>query len=80
MLSKRGNNKVLATTGEGDDTNASVFPALDSGYQALREKTVHSDTDRAWGQIDDRADRVDGQRPFVQQWTRTAMRSPKLEN
>src|SRR6516162_475065 len=67
MLSKRGNNEILATRGEGDDTNTSVFRALDPGYQALREETVHSDTDRAWGQIDDRADRVDGQRPFVQQ-------------
>ena len=67
MLSKGGNNKVLATRGEGDDPNTSVFRALDPGYQALREETVHSDTDRAWGQVDDRADRIDGQRPFVQQ-------------
>src|SRR6516165_592310 len=67
VLSKGGNNEILPARCEGDDTNTPVFRALDPGYQALREETVHSDTDRAWGQIDDRADRVDGQRPFVQQ-------------
>src|SRR5215468_8492004 len=44
MLSKRGNNELLATRGEGDDPNTPVFRALDPGYQALREQTVHSDT------------------------------------
>src|SRR5262245_64948582 len=67
MLSESGNDDVLPARGEGDDTNTPVFRALDPGYQALREETVHSDTDRAWGQIDDRADRIHGQRPFVQQ-------------
>jgi hypothetical protein len=67
MLSESGNDEVLPARGEGDDTNTPVFRALDPGYQALREETVHRDTDRAWGQIDDRADRIDGQRPFVQQ-------------
>src|ERR1700745_3164117 len=67
MLSKGGNNKILAARGEGDDPNTPVFRALDPGYQALREETVHSDTDRAWGQINDWHYRIDGQRPFVQQ-------------
>jgi len=40
MLSKGGNNKVLATRGEGDDPNTSVFRGLDPGYQALREETA----------------------------------------
>jgi hypothetical protein len=38
MLSKRGNDKVLATRGKGDDTNTSVFRALDPGYQACRPR------------------------------------------
>ena len=50
MLSKSGHNEILAAWGESDDTNTPVFPALDPGYQALRKETVHSDTDRAWGQ------------------------------
>src|SRR5579864_1671320 len=67
MLSESGNDEVLPARGQGDDTNTPVFRALDPGYQALRKETVHSDTDRAWGQIDDWAYRIDGQRPFVQQ-------------
>src|SRR5580765_6870505 len=67
MLSKSGNNEILAAWSEGNDPNASVFGALDPADQALRDEAVDSDTDRAWGQIDDRADRIDGQRPFVQQ-------------
>ena len=30
-------------------------------------EAVHGDTDRTWGQIDDRAYRIDGQRPFMEQ-------------
>jgi len=30
------------------------------------DEAIDSDTDRAWGQIDDWAYRIDGQRPFVQ--------------
>ena len=67
MLSESRNNEILSARREGDDTNTPVFRALDPGDQALREETVHSDTDRAWGQIDDRTDRIDRQRPFVQQ-------------
>ena len=67
MLSKGGNDEILATWGEGNDSNASVFGALDSADQALREKPIDSDTDRAWGQIYDWSYRVHGQRPFVQQ-------------
>src|SRR6516164_7054420 len=67
MLSKGGNNEILAAWGEGNDPNASVFGALDPADQALRDETIDSDTDRAWGQIDDWAYRIDGQRPFVQQ-------------
>src|SRR5260370_20735563 len=67
MLSKGGNNEIFATWGEGNDPNAPVFGALDPADQALRDEAIDSDTDRAWGQIDDRADRIDGQRPFVQQ-------------
>src|SRR5262245_1216475 len=75
MLSESGNNKVLAARGEGDDPNTPVFRALDPGYQALREETLHSDTDRAWGQIDDRADRIDGQSPLCSRTSST----PKSE-
>ncbi len=67
MLSKGGNNEILATWGEGNDPNASVFGALDPADQALRDEAIDKDTDRAWGQIDDWADRIDGQRPIVQQ-------------
>ena len=52
MLSKGGNNEILATWGEGNDPNASVFGALDPANQALRDEALDSDTDRAWGQID----------------------------
>src|SRR5437667_4118070 len=67
MLSKRGNNEILAARGEGNDPNASVFGALNPADEALRDEAIDSDTDRAWGQIDDWADRIDGQRPFAQQ-------------
>src|SRR5260370_19425270 len=67
MLSKGGNNEILAAWGEGNDPNASVFGALDPADQALRDEAIDSDTDRAWGQIDHWAYRIDGQRPFAQQ-------------
>src|SRR5882672_386738 len=67
MLSKGCNNEILAAWREGNDPNASVFGALDPADQALREEAIDSDADRAWSQIDDWADRIDGQRPFVQQ-------------
>ena len=67
MLSKGGNNQVLAAWGEGDDSNAAVFGALDPAHQALRDQAIDRDTDRAWGQINNRAYRVNGQRPSVQQ-------------
>src|SRR5438445_8921657 len=67
MLSKGRNNEILATRGEGNDPNASVFGALNPAVEALRDEAIDSDTDRAWGQIDDWADRIDGQRPFAQQ-------------
>src|SRR3984957_6409313 len=67
MLSKGGNNQILATWGEGNDPNASVFGALDPADQPLRDEAIDSGTDRAWGQIDHWAYRIDGQRPFVQQ-------------
>src|SRR5471030_3453570 len=67
MPSKGCSNEVLAAWGEGNDPNAPVFGALDPADQALRDEAVDSDTDRAWGQIDDWAYRIDGQRPFVQQ-------------
>src|SRR6266581_7607441 len=60
-------NEGLAPWGKGDDPHAAVIGALDPADQALREEAVDSDTDRAWGQIDDWAYRIDGQRPFVQQ-------------
>src|ERR1700720_3104272 len=67
MLSKGGNNEILAAWGESNDPNASVFGALDPADQALRDEAIDSDTDRTWGQIYDWAYRIDGQRPFVQQ-------------
>src|SRR5690348_5526256 len=67
MLSKGGNNEILALWGEGNDPNTSVFGALDPADQALRDEAVHRDTDRTRGQIYNRDYRIDGQRPFVQQ-------------
>src|SRR5258708_15181518 len=67
MLPEGGNNEVLAACREGHDPNTPVLGALDPADQALRDEAVDSDTDRAWGQIDDWAYRIDGQRPFVQQ-------------
>ena len=67
MLSKGGNNQILAMWGEGNDPNASVFGALHPADQPLRDEAVDSRTDRAWGQIDHWAYRIDGQRPFVEQ-------------
>src|SRR5260370_27446590 len=67
MLSKGGNNEILATWGQGNDSNASVFGALDPADHALRDEAIDKDTDRAWGQIDDWADRIDGQRPIALQ-------------
>src|SRR5438445_1248942 len=67
MLSEGGNNEVLAARGEGYDPNAPVLGALDSADQALRDQAVHGDTNRTWGQMDDRAYRVDGQRPLMEQ-------------
>jgi putative oxidoreductase len=67
MLSKRSSNEVFAARGEGDNPHAPVFGAFHPADQALLDETVHGGTDRARGQIDDRAYRIDGQRPFVQQ-------------
>src|SRR5277367_4581430 len=67
MLSKGGENEIPAAWGEGNDPNASVFGALYPADQALRDEAINRDADRAWGQIDDWAYRIDGQRPFVQQ-------------
>jgi len=38
MLSKGRNNEILATRGEGNDPNASVFGALDTADEALRDE------------------------------------------
>jgi putative oxidoreductase len=67
VLSEGGNNEILAAWGEGNDPNASIFGALDPADEALRDEAIDSDTDRAWGQIDHWAYRIDGQRPFAQQ-------------
>src|SRR6201988_2679518 len=67
MLSKGGNNQILAMWGEGNDPNASVFGALDPAEPTLRNDAMDSDTDPTRGQIYDWAYRIDGQRPFVQQ-------------
>ena len=64
MLSKSSGDEVLATRGEGNDPNAPVVGALDPADQILREETVYSDTDRTWGQVDDRAYRINGQGPL----------------
>src|SRR5437016_7302391 len=67
MLSKGGNNEILAAWGEGNRPNASVFGALDPANQTLRDEAIDGDTDRAGGQIYHLAYRIDGQRPFAQQ-------------
>src|ERR1700746_899642 len=67
MLSKGGNNEILAAWGEGNDPNASIFSALDPADEALPDEAIDSDTDRAWGQIDHWAYCIDGQGPFAQQ-------------
>src|SRR2546427_12574469 len=66
MLSKGGNNEILATWGEGNDPNASVFGALDPADQALRDEAIDKDTDRAWGQIDDWADGIEDRKSVVE--------------
>jgi hypothetical protein len=65
MLSEGWNNEVLAAWGKGDDPHASVFTALYPANQALCMEAVHGDTDRTWRQIDNRADRINGQGSFV---------------
>src|SRR5258705_509260 len=40
MLSKGGDNEILAAWREGNDPNASVFGALDSADQALRDEAI----------------------------------------
>jgi len=65
MLSECCTDEVLASRGEGNDTNAPVFGAFDPADQAFLEEAVHGDTDRTWSQIDARAYRIDGQRSFM---------------
>src|SRR5580693_6666486 len=65
MFSEGWSNEIPAARCERNDTNPAVFAALYAADQPLREKAVHGDTDRTWGQIDDRAYRIDRQRPFV---------------
>ena len=65
MLSEGWSNEIPAARCERNDTNPSVFPALYPADQALREEAVYGDTDRTWSQIDNRAYRIDWQRPFV---------------
>jgi|SRR5690348_8061184 len=65
-LHLRRNDEILAARGEGNHPNAPVFGALDPADQALRYEAIDSDTDRPWGQVEDWAYRIDGQRPFVQ--------------
>src|SRR5579862_6223278 len=65
MLSEGWSNEIPAARCERNDTNPAVFAALYPADQPLREKAVHGDTDRTGGQIDNRAYRIDGQRPFV---------------
>jgi hypothetical protein len=67
MLSEGWNNDVFAARGEGDDPDAPVFGALNPADQAFLDEAVHSGTDRTRGQIDNRAYRVDGQWPFMEQ-------------
>jgi nicotinamidase-related amidase len=57
--------QIPAPQCERNDTNPAVFAALYPADQPLREKAVHGDTDRTWSQIDNRAYRIDRQRPFV---------------
>ena len=47
--------------------NSPVFGALNPADQAFLDEAVHSGTDRTRGQIDNRAYRIDGQRPFMVQ-------------
>src|ERR1700757_4437485 len=67
MLSEGWNNEVLAARGEGDHPNAPVFGALDPADQAFLDETVDGNADRTRGEIDDRAYRIDGQRPLMEQ-------------
>src|SRR6185295_14876817 len=45
MFPKGRDDEVLATRGEGNDSNPSVFGALDSADQPLPDKAIDSDTD-----------------------------------
>ena len=66
---------MRAAWGEGHDPNASVFGAVHSADQTLRAEAIDSDTDRAWGQIDDWAYRIDGKGPLYN----TTSSTPKSE-
>src|SRR5438477_13138622 len=67
MLSKGCSNQVLAAWREGHDPNAPVFGALDPADKAFRDETVHGNADRTWGEIDDRAYRIDEQSTLMEQ-------------
>src|ERR1700739_4262716 len=67
MLTKGPNDRGPATRGEGDDPDSPVFSTPGPSDQAFLEEPVHRDTDRTRGQIYDWADRIDGQRPLMQQ-------------
>src|SRR5437016_666481 len=43
MLSKGRNNEILATRGEGNDPNASVFGALNPADEALRDEAIEKE-------------------------------------
>jgi hypothetical protein len=65
VLSKGGNDEILAAWSQGNDPDAAVFGTLDPADEALRDEAIDGGTDRTWGQIYDWAYRIDGQRPFV---------------
>src|ERR1039457_1097719 len=63
---------------ETEENNLSAQISFLRDGQALLHETVHGDTDRACGQIDDWAYRIDRQRPFVQQYFQHAeIREPE---
>src|SRR5579863_1355468 len=63
MPSERRDNEVLSARAERNDPNTPVFGALDPAEQALRDETVHGSAYRTRGETDNRAYRIDRQRP-----------------
>src|SRR6516164_739784 len=67
VLSKHRNNEFLTAWGQRNDPDATVLSAFNTAYQPLRIETINRDTNRSWGEIHLRSDRIYGKRSLVQE-------------